>query len=252
MHRPFVLSGGGARGFAHLGIVKALNEHNIYPSAISGTSAGAVAGAFLANGFNPDEVSEILTGKLSLRLLSWNKFKKGLVSFQGIKNFLKNNLRYDTFEKLPIPLYITATSLYDGSQKIFGSGSIVDAIEASCAVPVVFPPVVIDGVPYVDGGLSNNLPVEPFLEHKSDIVSIYVNTIRDLSANTGIVEIMDRSFHLSFRSKVLQASANCFMYLEAPNLNNIGMFELHKAPQIVRLGYEFGKEYLRNRDDFKN
>ena len=76
----FVLSGGGCRGFAHLGAVKALQEHDIYPSEISGASSGAIAGAFLANGFSPDEIKELFIDKLKFNMLSWNGFKLGLIS----------------------------------------------------------------------------------------------------------------------------------------------------------------------------
>src|SRR6185503_15385117 len=95
---PFVLSGGGARAFAHLGAVKALGESGIYPSGIAATSAGAVAGAFLANGFSPDEIKEIFISKSRLHLFAWNGFDKGLISFRRIDSFLKQNLRYKNFE----------------------------------------------------------------------------------------------------------------------------------------------------------
>src|SRR5690554_4685177 len=164
--KPFVLSGGGARGFAHLGVAKALQERGIYPSAISGTSAGAIAGTFLANGFTSDEVIEILAGKLNRKMIGWNSFRLGLMSFKKIADYIEQNLRYKTFEELPIPLYITATSFVDGRQKIFKTGSIMEAIMASCAIPAIFPAYEIDGIPYVDGALSNNLPIEPFRTNK--------------------------------------------------------------------------------------
>ena len=84
----FVLSGGGARGMAHLGVVKALSEHGYVPEAISGTSAGSIAGAFLANGFAPEEVKELIVKNMGLTMLEWNSFQLGFVSLKKIGKFL--------------------------------------------------------------------------------------------------------------------------------------------------------------------
>lgn len=242
--KPFVLSGGGARGFAHLGVVKALQERNIYPSEISSTSSGAIAGAFLANGFTPDETIELLAGKLSRRMLTWNFLRMGLVSYKRIIEYIEQNLRYQTFEELPIPFYITATSFIDGRQKIFSTGSIIEAINASCAIPAIFPAFEIDLVPYVDGGLSNNLPVEPFIHCKKDVICIHVNPIRDLSEKRGLWEIIDRAFHLSFVETVRQSADGCLMYIEPKDLINYNLFDLNKASEIINIGYNYAVSYL--------
>jgi len=244
MKKSFVLSGGGARGFAHLGVVKALEERNIYPSQISGTSAGAIAGAFLANGYTVDEVIEILAGKLNRRMFAWNSLRMGLVSFSKVSDYIKNNLRYRKFEDLSMPLYITATSFIDGTQKIFNKGDIMEALAASCAIPAIFPAVEIDNIPYVDGGLFNNLPVEPFLNRKKDIVCVHVNPIRDLSEKRGLWEIIDRSFHLSFVEKVRRSAHGCYMYIEPKELIDYNLFELSKANEIIDIGYNSGVKYL--------
>ena len=243
--KPFVLSGGGARGFAHLGVVKALGEKGIFPSAISGTSAGAIAGAFIANGFTPDEVIEILAGKLSRRMLGWNSLSTGLVSFKKLREYIDANLKYKTFEELPIPLNVTATSFIDGSQKIFNKGSLIDAITASCAIPAIFPAFDIENVPYVDGGLCNNLPVEPFLHQKRNIVCIHVNPIWDLREKKSLRGIVERAFHLSFAEMVRQSAHGCYMYIEPKDLIRYNLFELSKANEIVDVGYSYAEKYLQ-------
>lgn len=247
--RPFVLSGGGARGFAHLGVVKALEERGIYPSAISGTSAGAIAGAFLANGFSPDETSEILAGKLSRKMLGWNSLSVGLISFKRIGEYVEKNLRHKTFEELPIPLFITATSFIDGRQKVFNKGSIVEALTASCAIPAIFPAFEIDNIPYVDGGLSNNLPVEPFNPYRKDIVGIHVNPIWDLNEKRGLRAIMERAFNLSFVGVVRQSARHCHMFIEPKDLIKFSLFDLNKAEEIIKVGYEYGVNYLLENPD---
>ena len=244
MKKPFVLSGGGARGFAHLGVVKALQEHNIFPSGISGTSAGAIAGAFLANGFTPDEIVELLAGKLTTKMFGWHSLRMGLVSFNKVRDYIESNLRYKRFEELPIPLYITATSFIDGRQKIFNTGSIIDAITASCAIPTIFPIVELDTIPYVDGGLCNNLPVEPFLLQKKDVIGIHVNPIWDLTEKRGLREIVERAFHLSFAEMVRQSAYGCYMFIEPKDLVNYNLFDLKKADEIINVGYKYGVQYL--------
>jgi NTE family protein len=247
--KPFVLSGGGARGFAHLGVAKALQEKNIYPSAISGTSAGAIAGAFLANGYTPDEISEILVVKLTRKMIGWNSFRLGLMSFRRIGEYIEKNLRYKTFEELPIPLFITATSFVDGRQKIFKRGSIIDALTASCAIPAIFPAFEISNVPYVDGALANNLPVEPFHRHKKEIIAIHVNPIWDLNEKRGLRAIVERAFHLSFIGKTRQSARDCHMFIEPKDLIYFNLFDLNKADQIIQVGYEYGVSYLLENPD---
>jgi len=240
----FVLSGGGCRGFAHLGIVKALQQKNIYPLEIAGTSAGSIAGAFLANGFTPDEIEEMFANKFHLNLFGWNIFKPGLISMRNIREFLEKNLRYTKFEDLPIPLYVTATNFLDGSQKIFHQGNIIDAVIAASSIPVLFSPVVIDGIPYVDGGLSNNLPIEPFGDRKSEVVSVYVNPIKAYNPKEGSLETMDRAIHLSFRPTVRRSAEGCFLFIEPSGLSDYGVFDIHRVSEIVDAGYSFTKELL--------
>jgi len=242
--KPFVLSGGGARGFAHLGVIKALNEKGITPSAISGTSAGAIAGAFVANGFTPDEIIEILAGKLTRRMFGWNSFSTGLVSFKKFREYIDDNLRYKTFEELPIPLYITATSFIDGSQRIFNKGNLIDAITASCAIPAIFPAFDIENTPYVDGGLCNNLPVEPFLNRKKDIVCIHVNPIWDLREKKSLRGIVERAFLLSFAGMVRHSANGCYMFIEPKDLIKYNLFDLNKAREIADVGYSYAEKYL--------
>jgi NTE family protein len=249
----FVLSGGGCRGFAHLGAVKALREQGIYPSKISGASAGAIAGAFLASGFSPDEIKDIFIGRLKLKMLSWNGFKMGLVSMKKISIFIQENLPYKQFEELPIPLYVAATNFTNGRQHIFNTGNIIDAIIASSSIPVLFPPLLIDGIPYVDGGLSNNLPVEPFKNNKNEIIGISVNPIKVFKKKESVLEILDRAIHLSYREMVNRSSDGCFLFIEPKELSKYGPFDINKLNEIFEIGYKFTKELLQKslsmRDD---
>ena len=245
MKKSFVLSGGGCRGFAHLGVVKALQEHDIYPKEIAGTSAGAIASAFLADGFTPDEIKEMFTGQLKLTMFPLNMFKPGLISMKNIREFLQKKFTPYKIRRVTIPLYVTATNFIDGSQTIFHNGDIIDKVIAACSIPVLFPPVLINDIAYVDGGLSNNLPVEPFGKKKNEIVCVYVNPTKAFNPKEDMMEMLDRAIHLSFRKMVNNSAAGCFLYIEPKELNQFGLFDIHKLSEIFEIGYQFTKELLQ-------
>ena len=138
-------------------------------------------------------------------------------------------------------VHVTATSFVDGRQKIFTQGNVVDAVMAASSIPVLFPPTFIDEVPYVDGGLSNNLPVEPFVDQKHNVVSIYVNPLKLFKLDTGVFELMDRSLHLSFREMVSRSAKDCFMYIEPEDLHKFGLFDINKMEEIFKIGYTYTK-----------
>ncbi len=245
--RPFVLSGGGCRGFAHLGIVKALQEHGIRPSEISGTSAGAIAGVFIAQGYEPDEIKEIFIKNVGLTLFAWNGFNMGLMSMKRIQAFIHNNLRHKKFEDLQIPLYITATNFENGKQTVFTSGELIYPIIAASSIPALFPPVFIDGTPYVDGGVSNNLPVEPFGDRKKDAVCVNLNPVRPLDPlKETMMEVVDRAVHLCFKATVDRSAEGCYMYIEPPALKNYSLFDIRKIAEIFEVGYKYTNEFLKN------
>lgn len=247
-HKYFVLSGGGARGFAHVGVAQALRDAGIRPKAIAGTSAGSIIGAFLADGFEPEEVREIFVKQLSLTsVLRWNSLRQGLLSLDEMGKFMQKNMRHDSFEQLPIPLYVTATNFVAGRQHIFDRGPIIPAVLAACSIPAIFPPRMIDDIPYVDGGLSNNLPVEPFSQHKRDVIAVYVNPFSPFSPKSSIATLIDRAWHLSFREVIMRSAEGCHLFIEPPQLASIGLFDAHKLPEIYEHGYQYTRTLLQEK-----
>lgn len=245
--RPFVLSGGGARGLAHIGVLRAFAEHGLVPSAISGTSAGALVGAFVAAGLSAVQVQQLLLVEWRLPTTRWRVLRGELLSQKRIGEFLHAYLPAKTFEELRIPLFVSATDLVNGGQRIFHQGPLIPALLASCAVPLVFPPVHIDGVPYVDGGLSNNLPIEPFADRRGEVIAVYVNPLPPYAARRTWRGTMDRVFHLSFRELVARSANGCAVYIEPPALARFGMFDLRHAAEIERVGYAHTKALLQQR-----
>jgi NTE family protein len=240
--RPFVLSGGGIRGVAHLGVLRAMGEAGIFPGAISATSAGALVGALIADGRTPLEVRELVREELSKR----RRFiRRPSLASKRIENFLRSNLRHSRFEELPIPFHVAATDFEKGGQHIFHNGELVPALLASCAIPLIFPPVQVNGVHYVDGGISNNLPVEPFLAIMDQVVAVHLNSLPTfVQGRQGMLRTMDRVWHLIFREMVMRSATGCRLLIEPTELSRFNMFELSKMDEVEAIGYSWTKQIL--------
>jgi NTE family protein len=151
MKLGIVLSGGGARGISHLGVLKALEEFHVKFDCISGTSVGALIGAFYSQGYAPEEIlNDILTSRFyrSVRpAWRWT----GLLSMESLRDVLLKYIPHNEFEALKIPLVVAATDISHGKAAYFSSGELIPRLLASCCVPAVFSPVQLNGALYVDG-----------------------------------------------------------------------------------------------------
>jgi len=243
--RPFVLSGGGARGYAHLGVLKAFAEIDIFPEAIAATSAGSIAAAFICDGYSTDDVREIFkTHKLGLSM-QWKNWSVGFLSLKKVEQVLKQTLRHTTFESLETPLFITATNFVNGAQTIFSKGDIIPAVLAASSIPMLFPPVEIDGVPYVDGGLSGNLPVEPLAKDYEHIIGVHVNPITPYNPAGGFLANVDRTLNMAISEPVLKNKQFCSRFIEPEGLGKFGMFDFAHLEQIYTTGLEYTQNLLR-------
>jgi NTE family protein len=243
---PIVLSGGGARGFAHLGVLKALEEANIFPSAIAATSAGALVGAFIADGYKSDEVKALIMSNVNLGyLFDFKHFRSNLVTLNIMGDFIRKHLRHTQIEDLPIPFYPTATNFMDGSQHVFKYGDIVEASLAACSLPAVFPPRIIDNIPFVDGGLANNLPIEPFGDRKAEVIAIHVNPVAPFNPNITVPQVLERAFHLGFMHTIRASAHGCLLFVEPPGLYKYGLFDIHKFQEIYEAGYSYTRQLLK-------
>jgi NTE family protein len=240
-----VLSGGGARGFAHAGIIKALNEADIFPDVISGVSAGAIVGALYADGFTPDEMIHIF--KKEVKFFNYVKLTmpgKGFMNASGLEEKLKQYLRAKNFRDLKMPLYIAATDLNHGKIVYFKEGDIVQAIMASTAIPVLFNPVEIDGITYVDGGVLDNMPVHPIHGKCNKIIGAYLNPIKDEKEFNTLFMIAERTFRLSVSANIEQKLEQIDTVIEVRGLEKFGMLDAGKGNEMFELGYEQAKKKI--------
>ncbi|MFR7877908.1 MAG: patatin-like phospholipase family protein [Butyricimonas paravirosa] len=160
--RPYklglALSGGGARGFAHLGVYKAMQELGIKPDIISGTSAGAIAGLIFASGHSAEDGLKFFQDRKLLDFARPLVSKTGIMTMTGMEKRLSEFIHVETFEELQIPLVVTATNMNLGIPTHFSTGKVVPCVLASCSLPIVFVPVNINHHQYSDGGVFMNLP----------------------------------------------------------------------------------------------
>lgn len=152
-----VLSGGGARGFAHIGVLQVLAERNIHVDAIAGTSMGAIVGALYAAGHDAEAIFELTDG-LGWRDVIDVSLQAGLMKGDKLRSFLAANLP-ERFDELDLPFAVTTTDMQSGEERVLLDGSVVDAVRASSSFPGAFEPVEVDGRTLADGGIVNNLPV---------------------------------------------------------------------------------------------
>ena len=210
----YALSGGFIKGFAHLGVMQALLEHDIKPEIISGVSAGALAGVFYADGNEPHKVLDYFSGHKFQDLTKLVIPKKGLFDLCEFIDFLRTNVKAKNLEDLQLPLIITATDLDHGRMVHFHRGSIAERVAASCCMPVMFAPVNIDGTNYVDGGLMMNLPVSTLRRVCDKVVAVNVSPIMAEDYKMNIVSIAMRSFHFMFRANTFPEREKCDLLIE--------------------------------------
>jgi NTE family protein len=192
------LSGGGINGLAHIGVLKVLGKMNLNFSAIAGCSMGSIIGAAYAAGKTPEEMEEfILSLKLykladfslsRLGIKKMGKFEKALIDFLAVKDF----------KELRIPLYINATNITEGKERIFSSGNLIEAIQASCAYPGVFAPLKIKNNYYIDGGVINNQPFPILPKRIKKFITVNITPKKTLQTHekASILTVLDISIRI--------------------------------------------------------
>lgn len=239
----FVLSGGGARGVAHLGVIKALEEIDIKPSGISGTSAGAIVGAMYASGHSPDEILKIIVKAKFFTSLRPAMSLSGLLKMESLAKVFGEYLQ-DDFASLNIPLIVAATDLQQGVTKYFDEGPLIKPLLAASCIPVIFKPVELNNTQYVDGGILNNLPIEPLLGKYDKIVGVHTNPIHNTFEGTNAKAIIERSLLMAISGNIAQRAAKCDIYIEPEGLGVFGGMDLTRAQEIFDLAYAYTKENI--------
>lgn len=236
-----VLSGGGARGFAHLGVMKALQEQGITIDRLAGTSAGAIAGALVATGYSPDECLKLIESSSFMRHLRPAWTRMGLLRMDTMIDLYRKYVPNDSFEALSIPLHIAAVNLTDGELVIFDKGELIRPVLASCCLPGIFEPLLINKKQYIDGGALNNLPVEPVVDKVDFLIGSHCNPFPAHKPIRNARSVLERSLVLSVQSKTRERAAHCHFFIEPPELVNFSVTDASRAREIFQTGYRYAK-----------
>ncbi|MPM07119.1 hypothetical protein SDC9_53425 [bioreactor metagenome] len=232
------LSGGAARGFAHLGVLQALDELNLRPEYLSGTSAGAIAAAFYADGYKPHEILKLLCSYKLKDYIRPGWMGPGLMKTTGFYRILYENLHAGKIENLPLPVWICITNLNSGKAEYHNTGNLARKVLASCSIPVFFKPVTINNQLMVDGGVCDNLPVKPIKDKAAFTIAVNVNPILPKKIKPGIRGIAERVFHLSINSRLKEMIIQPDILIEPDEIASLGYFNLGNAEKLFSAGYK--------------
>lgn len=234
----FVLGGGGARGFAHLGAIKALEEKGITPDIISGVSAGAIAGAFIAAGKTPEETLDLMK-KLNIRdITNFQMPTTGILNLDKLGSLIRTHLGETDLKDLQTPLIIAATDILNASPVYFREGNLASIVQASASIPVLFSPVKINDLYYVDGGVFSNIPLEPLRNQCRRIVVINISPMARSEELGNIASIAARTFQLSVNASNRFAEHECDLYINPPSLSSFPIFDTQRADELFQIGYD--------------
>jgi len=240
-----VLSGGGVRGIAHIGVLKALDELGIKFSVASGTSAGSIIAALYAHGYTPDEILELIKALSILKSMRPSWARAGFFTMAGLRDMLLKAIPENNFAALKIPLFVAATDIRKGRIHYFSEGELVPAIISSCSIPAIFSPVSFHEGLYVDGGLLDNFPVFPIQDKCDFIVGSHCNAISDDFDARSIKVMIERSLLIAIYANTQSSRTFCDVFIEPPNMDRFKVFEIGRAQEIFETAYTYTKENFK-------
>jgi NTE family protein len=245
------LSGGGIRGVAHLGVIQALTDHGIEFSHISGTSAGAIAAAFFAEGYAPKEILQIIKDAKLFKMLRPAFGSTGLVSILNARFLIEKYIPHNSFSQLKTHITIAAVDLGEARLVYFTEGELNMAILASCCLPGIFRPIVIDEHMYVDGGILNNFPVEPLVGNCDLIIGSCCNNLPVVTEIKSFRNLVDRAAMIAINSSLNNHKILCDVVIEPQGLGGYGIFDTDAAEEIYAIGYEEGLKTIKENEMLK-
>lgn len=235
-----VLSGGGIRGLAHVGFLRALRETGIRIDYLSGSSAGALVGALHAMHYDSQEILEVFA---EVQLYSYNRFtwrKLGLLDTETFIPHLRRFFPIDSFSILDIPLTITMTDVEAGRCEYVSEGEIIRPLLASAAYPPTLSPMQIDGRYYMDGGVMDNFPVYPLYQKVDILLGSHVCPMQTIDyeqiSNSG--QLAWRAINLGHYAASQDKFDRCDFVFQPTGIEEIGVFDNKLAQRVYEIGYE--------------
>ncbi len=244
------LSGGGLRCIGQLGALKALEEYKLAPTILSGCSAGAVIAAFYAAGYSPDKMMKIVMENDFFTRSSFRFRFSGFMDNAFLLNLFKKYVPDDSFASLNLPLYVAATDMIQGETVYINQGNLTEAIIASSSIPLVFPPLKTKDRLYYDGGVMDNLPIDPIRNQCKMLIGVHVNSIEHLTdTNLSTFKVIDRVIHLAIGQSVYRNARKCDLFIDPPGMTRFSMFSKKEAQTVYDHVYGYTASYLRSHTD---
>jgi NTE family protein len=178
--------------------------------------------------------------------------RDGLLQISGVVKLLENNLKAKTFDKLKMPLFVCATDLNNGRSIYISKGELITAVIASSSIPVLFKPVIINKIYYVDGGVLDNLPIKPIQNKCNLLLGSFVNPVGYEESISGLITIAMRVFMLDQTKEMLEKKKYFDLLIAPAELTKFGILEVEKADEIFEMGYKQTKEKMRDPEVQKN
>lgn len=247
------LSGGGARGFAHLGAIRAIEEVGLKPDIVAGVSAGSVIAVLYGAGISVDDIMSAFTDRKFSDFANVNlriNANQGLFDFSKFKNFIAELVApYVNLEDLPIPTFVGVTDFDHGVPTEFHNGNIADAVAASCSIPICFRPQIINGVSYVDGGVLRNMPSWIIRSRCQRLIGVNCSPLLSTdTSNDSLLEIAMRAYNLMAKANQAFDMDMCDLAVETPQLANYKVFNLKEINKVFISGYATMKKALKEVD----
>lgn len=237
------LSGGAALGLSHIGVLKALRDHEVPVSCVSGTSAGSVAAAFFAFGVSPEQMEELMEELSWHKLMGLSHSKLGLASNRAIGNLVERMIGNFNIEDAKIPLAIVAANIETGERVVLKKGSVITAVMASTCIPGLFEPVEMDGAKLVDGGIAENLPLSVLPELGAEIrMGVNLMHFRSKKAPGNVFDVLVNSLE-TMASHQNSYDKTSDILIE-PNLANFTASDFKKGKELVEAGYKATAEQM--------
>lgn len=232
--------GGGARGFAHIGVLMAMEKFRITPGVLSGVSAGSIAAVLYGAGLTPADMIECFAAAQKFSDFSeWSVPTSGFFRLDKFGKLLESWLPVKNLEEMKIPTIVCATNLDKGSSVGWCKGEIVPRVLASCSIPIVFRPVKINGVNYVDGGVLRNIPAWAIRDYCKVLIGSNCSPLnREYKYKPSILDIAERTFHLMSKANVLQDINLCDIVIMPEIISRSKTFDLSNLKKNVEIGYE--------------
>lgn len=230
------LGGGGAKGFAHIGVLKVLESHGIKPKIVTGTSAGSFVGSIYASGKSPYQLQQIAVQlkESDLRDLTLNS--QGIVLGQKLQDFVNRNVANKPIEQFPIRFAAVATRLDNGKKADFIKGNAGQAVRASCSIPNVFVPATIAKTRYVDGGLVSPIPVKTAKDMGADIIiAVDISARPSGSQAMSMWGLLDQTINIMGQQSINNELSQANIVIQ-PKVGNLGTLDLKSSNQAILEG----------------